>query len=823
MDSIKFFNDKNLLNSSTNAKSNSKNNNIDTIKTSETVNIDKYKNKVNEVLNFATTSLESVPNKQEERKWYDFGGHIQDAFQTAAGTISNGVNCIWNNLQSAYNNSINAIGEQFSKTQVFKIVDKTIGWDIPKKVLSSVGNASVAVTKGIENVVEGTLDILQLTGGAILTPITGIVDGIIYATGNDLGLTNYLWNKQIRPSVEYKIMDNITDAYYKGHGKIMNDNAFELLKNNSVGFNIFEQIGGVLGTLAGGQLLSSSGIFGSTAGITSKAFVRASTAIAGASGVGQGTEDAWNDGADIEKGLIYGVSRGIVDGLQYWLGGKINSIVLGKGTSLVSKIGGASVRVVLDGVDGAVEVPVEAALKSIYNDKTWNENFDEAGGWNGVAQQFLLGSGFSFASEIGGPIIKKGILKKEIKKMNNNQLLLFIKQSIDENNFNDIIKQIDANRLSEIFENMDNITMKKVISSMDNKTFDKLYINLSDDLKNIISLNNYRPSNSKFHSSVIESAISTIDDELGSCEGIKKLKQFENAKKYNSDYDIAIEYGDRTQYMYLRLKELIENTGNQQLIDYYEKIKNLPNYEKNSEEIFKTIKPFMNKDEQLALSKFNVFNLFSNSDYKDLHKLDNMFGYQSIFNQNEKSEMKIYSSISGPIIAGYNRGIDEQFITRRGQSQLYRLSEAQKNYEFCRLSCSEYGKKNISDAVSCIDEVIEKATPLAQDTILYRGANSIFNDGQLIDINNIKVGQIISDKAHVSTSLLKDKCYLNNNIVLEIMAPKGTKCAYLESFTYGYGQQEVLLPRNSKFRVISEPEPVDFNGKDQMVIKVEII
>jgi len=230
MDSIKFFNDKNLLNSSTNAKSNSKNNNIDTIKTSETVNIDKYKNKVNEVLNFATTSLESVPNKQEERKWYDFGGHIQDAFQTAAGTISNGVNCIWNNLQSAYNNSINAIGEQFSKTQVFKIVDKTIGWDIPKKVLSSVGNASVAVTKGIENVVEGTLDILQLTGGAILTPITGIVDGIIYATGNDLGLTNYLWNKQIRPSVEYKIMDNITDAYYKGHGKIMNDNAFELLK-----------------------------------------------------------------------------------------------------------------------------------------------------------------------------------------------------------------------------------------------------------------------------------------------------------------------------------------------------------------------------------------------------------------------------------------------------------------------------------------------------------------------------------------------------------------------------------------------------------------
>ena len=66
MDSIKFFNDKNLLNSSTNAKSNSKNNNIDTIKTSETVNIDKYKNKVNEVLNFATTSLESVPNKQEE-------------------------------------------------------------------------------------------------------------------------------------------------------------------------------------------------------------------------------------------------------------------------------------------------------------------------------------------------------------------------------------------------------------------------------------------------------------------------------------------------------------------------------------------------------------------------------------------------------------------------------------------------------------------------------------------------------------------------------------------------------------------------------------
>ncbi len=91
-----------------------------------------------------------------------------------------------------------------------------------------------------------------------------------------------------------------------------------------------------------------------------------------------------------------------------------------------------------------------------------------------------------------------------------------------------------------------------------------------------------------------------------------------------------------------------------------------------------------------------------------------------------------------------------------------------------------------------------------KDMTVYRGLGSASTE-------HYKVGDVVEDKAHMSTSLSKEhveESYANPEMhetptILHLQVPKGTKAAYLDASGSGksMGEVEVLLGRGTKYRI----------------------
>jgi hypothetical protein len=109
---------------------------------------------------------------------------------------------------------------------------------------------------------------------------------------------------------------------------------------------------------------------------------------------------------------------------------------------------------------------------------------------------------------------------------------------------------------------------------------------------------------------------------------------------------------------------------------------------------------------------------------------------------------------------------------------------------------------------SHLDAVLGK-TPTDRDLIVFRGANS----HKLVDQVKDNVGGTFTDKAYLSTSPSKDvaKQFMAQvsssrqpKLMWEIHVPKGSRGAYVSTNDKGSdeNEQEFLLPRDSKFRIL---------------------
>lgn len=218
-----------------------------------------------------------------------------------------------------------------------------------------------------------------------------------------------------------------------------------------------------------------------------------------------------------------------------------------------------------------------------------------------------------------------------------------------------------------------------------------------------------------------------------------------------------------------------------------------------------------------SLEKFdNAIRLKNDNDINSFfgtHREFNDSRYK--FTYSELNEREGYVKVAGPVIGAYLRDADVDFCTKSGVRQIYHADkESLKGYLEQIHGLGYYMDKNdYKSIVESMDNMIKKSSPLQEDTILYRGVNNLFFKGEKLNINSIKVGDLIDDKAFTSTSVIKDACYDQNDIVLEILAPKGTKGTYL-----GRSAKEWLLSRNTTLKILSKPEVV--NGK--IVIKAEI-
>lgn len=102
----------------------------------------------------------------------------------------------------------------------------------------------------------------------------------------------------------------------------------------------------------------------------------------------------------------------------------------------------------------------------------------------------------------------------------------------------------------------------------------------------------------------------------------------------------------------------------------------------------------------------------------------------------------------------------------------------------------------------------DKGNRLSKDSKLYRGVK----DSSLIA--SMKVGSVITDKGFVSTSydpevaagFSRDETSEEETEggLITINARKGQPAMGMENMSEGGGEQEVLLPRNSKFKVVSK-------------------
>lgn len=104
------------------------------------------------------------------------------------------------------------------------------------------------------------------------------------------------------------------------------------------------------------------------------------------------------------KGLAIGGLKGVWEGAQWYVGGKIGAgeftKITGKIASpVVKKIATSGIRVGLDTATGVVEVPFQSLVAMMSEGKSWNEAWQSQGGWDAVKMQAGIAGISSFAGE----------------------------------------------------------------------------------------------------------------------------------------------------------------------------------------------------------------------------------------------------------------------------------------------------------------------------------------------------------------------------------------------------------------------------------------
>ena len=169
-----------------------------------------------------------------------------------------------------------------------------------------------------------------------------------------------------------------------------------------------------------------------------------------------------------------------------------------------------------------------------------------------------------------------------------------------------------------------------------------------------------------------------------------------------------------------------------------------------------------------------------------------------------KSVVEGYTHKNGPAIAAFLRKNIVKFFSAeydgndlKGLENMINKSDAANG----RTDISDFRMK---DHVAVMDHAIASSSPTKKAMDVYRGVDQLFDGNTMLDPKSLEIGQVISDKAFLSTTLLPTTSITDSrNIMIKIKVPEGSKGLYVESLTgvAGYGQQEFLLPRDSKLRV----------------------
>ncbi len=106
------------------------------------------------------------------------------------------------------------------------------------------------------------------------------------------------------------------------------------------------------------------------------------------------------------KGVGYGAASGVWEGVQWYLGGKLNNLKVGN-----SETASAVARVAIDSGFNAIDTPYRALLDVMFTNKSYEEAWADQGGWQGL----LTNLGIGLVGSVGGEVIDA---RKTLKNVN---------------------------------------------------------------------------------------------------------------------------------------------------------------------------------------------------------------------------------------------------------------------------------------------------------------------------------------------------------------------------------------------------------------------
>lgn len=132
---------------------------------------------------------------------------------------------------------------------------------------------------------------------------------------------------------------------------------------------------------------------------------------------------------------------------------------------------------------------------------------------------------------------------------------------------------------------------------------------------------------------------------------------------------------------------------------------------------------------------------------------------------------------------------------------------------------TKYHREAMRNNVKELDKAFQKAEPLQQPIIVSRGMSS-----QVFGAVGSKNGKTFSDRGYTSTTAMSPSSkamsnfFGNDDAQLEIEIPAGARVLRPDGAgAYGDDEKEILLPRNSKFEIVSDKM---VNGKRKIKLRL---
>lgn len=472
------------------------------------------------------------------------------------------------------------------------------------------------------------------------------------------------------------------------------------------------------------------------------------------------------------KGLLYGVANGVWEGVQWYVGGKLAGWTIKGGSQLAS----STIRVGTDTIFNAVDTPFRAAMDTITYGKTWDQAWEEQGGWQSV----LTNIGIGLVGSTGGEIFDGVKLNKASKVLDANHAF----DSLDETTAKKVKDALlDDHKAGKI--DLSKITDKELNNIIKNKTVKNYVDNIQDYSAKGISIEEF----------LQKSGISIIDN--------------------NTRLSVAESLGDSKLYMLVCADDILKN-GN--LSDSQRR--NLDNLltAYGKERVGNLDIADMLTNLQQYLSKEQVQNVLDITKSGVSDKLASSYTAEqlaSIFN---------YTACGGFEINAWLNDINLPKSSHKARDVYSSVSQIQD-------AISGYGQNKIfnstqGEILECLDSVISSAN--YDDAIVtYRGIKELYDRNVKIDVQNLKIGDSFESSGYQSSSVLLENCYGmkhdDTNIILKVIVPPNSGTgAYIENITgvSNYGQMEMLIKRDAKMTVVGDLEFMDVNGIMKTIVPV---